>query len=265
MKAEIAVENLREVKDVLDKNDVEFWLDSGALLGAVRDGKKIEWDTDIDLGTWYTNVTQLTSIFPEFKKKGFSAFLDMKWGAMSILRGGVDNAVNVSLYREESDCAWTIWIVREKRVAKVLYRCVSVSNTRVYAKDPLKNKYFLSVLPLTLKQLITNTAWSQLNRLGCMVLVVVPKHFFEKLECLRFYGMEFNVPSDVEDYLAYRYGDWRMPARHWVYHRDDGAICSRRGEMLHTSIYDFSQKINYEKIKFVKRKRQQLFNVQVNF
>lgn len=87
MNVERAVENLREIKDILDKNGVEFWLDSGTLLGAVRDGKIIEWDTDIDLGTWYTNVTQLTSIFPEFKKRGFSAFLDMKWGAMSILRG----------------------------------------------------------------------------------------------------------------------------------------------------------------------------------
>ena len=34
---------------------------------------------------------------------------------------------------------------------------------------------------------------------------------------------------------------------------------------MHTSIYNFSkEKINYEKIKFVKRKRQ-LFKVQVNF
>ena len=229
MNVEIAVENLREIKDILDKIGVEFWLDLGTLLGAVRDGKIIEWDNDIDLGTWYNNVTRIISIFPEFKKRGFSVMLDRKKGQMTILRDGTDNPVSVNLYREESGYAWMIWIVKKRMVERVLHRGVNMSNIRVYAKDPLKNKYFLSVLPLTLKQLITNTAWSQLNRLGCMVLVVVPKHFFEKLGRLEFYGMEFNVPSDVEDYLAYRYGDWRVPVRHWAFYREDGA--SRRGEM----------------------------------
>jgi phosphorylcholine metabolism protein LicD len=228
MKVEIAVENLREIKDILDKNGVGFWLDSGTLLGAVRDGKIIEWDIDIDLGAWYNNVTQLISIFPEFKKRGFSVFLNRKLGIMTILRGGVDNMVAVGLYRQGSGCAWNIWIVGKKKVEKVLYRCVNMANIRVYAKNPLKNKYFLSVLPLTLKQLIANTAWSQLNRLGCNFLMAVPKRFFEKLGCLEFYGMKFNVPSDVEDYLAYRYGDWRVPVRDWVCCRDDGAIYSRR-------------------------------------
>jgi hypothetical protein len=187
MKAEIAVENLREIKDILDKNGVEFWLDSGALLGAVRNGKIIEWDTDIDLGTWYNNVTRLISIFPEFKKRGVSAFLDRKWGQMIIWRGE-HNAMTVSFYRERSGCAWMIWIVTEKRVVKVLCRLVSVSNIRMYAKDPLKNKYFLSMLPLTLKQLITNTVWSQLNRLSCMVLMVVPKHFLRSWGVWSFMG-----------------------------------------------------------------------------
>jgi len=231
MRAEIAVENLREIKDILDKNGVEFWLDQGTLLGAVRDGKIIEWDNDIDLGTWYNNVTRLVSIFPEFKKRGFSVLLDRKQGVITILRDGTDNPVCVSLYREGSGCAWWIWIAREKRVEKVLYRCVNMSKIRVYAKDLLKNKFLLSLLPLTLKQLIANTAWSQLNRLGCMVFMVVPKHFFEKLGRLEFYGMEFNVPSDVADYLAYKYGDWKVPVRDWVFCRDDGAAYSRRGGM----------------------------------
>lgn len=45
-------------------------------------------------------------------------------------------------------------------------------------------------------------------------VIVVPKHFFERLNNIEFYGMGFNIPSDVEDYLAYRYGeDWRVPKK----------------------------------------------------
>jgi phosphorylcholine metabolism protein LicD len=225
MNVEVAVENLREVKDVLNKNGVEFWLDSGTLLGAVRDGKIIEWDNDIDLGTWYNNVTRIISIFPKFKKKGFSLRFSRKWGTMTTWRGK-HNAITISLYKERSDCAWMIWKVKYSSLmilVKALYRSVDMSNIRVYAKDTLTNKYFLSLLPSTLKQLIADIAWAQLNKLGYNFLIVVPKHFFEELEHLEFYGTEFNVPSDVENYLAYRYGNWKVPVRNWVYHRDDGA------------------------------------------
>lgn len=40
-----------------------------------------------------------------------------------------------------------------------------------------------------------------------------------------FYGMEFKVPAETEEYLAYRYGkNWRTPKRDYVYYKDDGAI-----------------------------------------
>lgn len=52
---------LREAKRVVDKHGVEFWLDSGTLLGAVRDGKIIPWEHDIDLATWYTNSWRIVS------------------------------------------------------------------------------------------------------------------------------------------------------------------------------------------------------------
>jgi lipopolysaccharide cholinephosphotransferase len=49
MNEELAAKNLRPLKEVFDKFGIKFWLDHGALLGAVRDGKIIEWDDDIGL------------------------------------------------------------------------------------------------------------------------------------------------------------------------------------------------------------------------
>ena len=47
-------------------------------------------------------------------------------------------------------------------------------------------------------------------------LVVIPKHHFEKLETVDFYGIKFTIPSDVENYLECRYGkDWRIPKKEW--------------------------------------------------
>ena len=53
---------------------------------------------------------------------------------------------------------------------------------------------------------------------------VIPKHHFEKLSSINFYGMEFNIPSDVEKYLELHYGNWNVPEKKYSYWRDNGAI-----------------------------------------
>ena len=232
MKVEIAVENLRDVKEVFDKNDVNFWLDSGVLLGAVRDGKIIEWDTDIDLGTWYNNLTKLISTFPKFKKKGFNIILNRKWTCTTLRR--FDFNINVELYHKRGDYAWRVWKVYKKgTIINILDRCVNISNLRIYTKQKgtfaRKIKHLSSLLPPALKQLVTDTAWLALHRLGCMVPEVIPKRYFEKLSTIQFYGKKFNIPSDVEKYLEYRYGsDWETPKGGWIYYRDDGAAAPNR-------------------------------------
>lgn len=40
---------LQEFKRVCEENHLRWWLDSGSLLGAIREGKIIDWDDDIDV------------------------------------------------------------------------------------------------------------------------------------------------------------------------------------------------------------------------
>ena len=221
------MKNLRQVKDVFDRNDVIFWLDSGILLGAVRDGKMIEGDTDIDLGTWYHNLTKIISFFSEFKKRGFDIVLNKKWTCITLRK--FDFNINVELYHNRYGYAWRVWKVARKGIfVNILDRCVNISNLRLYAKKKVtfsqKIKNLSSLFPSTLKQIVTDTAWLALHRLGCMVPEIIPKHYFEKLSTIQFCEMEFRIPSHVKKYLEYRYGsDWETPKEEWIYYRDDGA------------------------------------------
>ena len=61
------------------------------------------------------------------------------------------------------------------------------------------------------------------------VIVTVPSHFFQNLSPSLFYGMEFRVPYQVEEYLEYRYGeDWRIPRKDYIYYEEDGAIAKNQ-------------------------------------
>lgn len=53
----------RAAADVLDKAGVTWWLTSGVLLGHIRDGAWIPWDTDVDLGIWPDDVDRTRAAF----------------------------------------------------------------------------------------------------------------------------------------------------------------------------------------------------------
>ncbi|MDH5450878.1 MAG: hypothetical protein OEX77_08285, partial [Candidatus Bathyarchaeota archaeon] len=91
-----------------------------------------------------------------------------------------------------------------------------------------KSERFLPILPLKLRQFLTDMIWSILDRRSLIAPLVISKHHVQKLSTIRFYGMNVNVPFDVEKYLEYRYGsNWKISTKEWKY-EDDGAIRSVR-------------------------------------
>jgi len=70
---DIAKYILLEVKSVLDKNNIEFFLSSGTLLGAVRGNKILNHDFDIDIGAKQeVLVPKLNDIEKQFRDLGYA-------------------------------------------------------------------------------------------------------------------------------------------------------------------------------------------------
>lgn len=77
MRPECCTQHLLELVDdvhaVLAAHGVPHWLDFGTLLGAVRDGELIPWDTDADFGIFARDRERVLALREEL---GHPLFLD---------------------------------------------------------------------------------------------------------------------------------------------------------------------------------------------
>ena len=61
-----ACELLENMKQILDKNNILFWLDFGTLLGAYRDKDFISYDCDIDIAILYEDAERVRKFIEKF-------------------------------------------------------------------------------------------------------------------------------------------------------------------------------------------------------
>lgn len=68
---EVNEKNLIDIKRILDKAGIKFWLSHGTFLGAYRDQAIIPYDVDTDLAIYAEDLPKLVSCENEFAEEGF--------------------------------------------------------------------------------------------------------------------------------------------------------------------------------------------------
>ncbi len=236
MTEHILINLLRQVKEVLDKHNIEFWLECGTLLGAVRNGKFIPWEHDIDLGAWQEKMTDVikTSILKELCSRNFAVKVFENY----IHIGGETVHTDINLYHISNDKAIILRQGPKCLKDRILYYVAMVLvdpynpgldfRELSFAKRLIKGSLFklCCVLPSRLRKQLAQIAMAVYKKIGVKdVSWVIPSDYFMNLSTIKFYGMEFKVPNKIEEYLAYRYGeDWKTPKRNWRTNTDDGAV-----------------------------------------
>lgn len=233
MKEDSLINLLQQVKEVLDDQGIEFWLDCGTLLGAVRDGKFLPWEHDIDLGVWCHNfLPKLRMIVSkDLRNRGFKVHIYENY--MNIRKEETVTDINFYLINNDKAVCHQIIDKRYKFLNFFSNVLLSPHDYEVYKEKSLKIRFTMwaiisinRIMPSFLRKHIIKILPIVYNKIKYKEnLWVVPTKYFLDLSTINFYGMEFKVPAFTEEYLAYRYGeDWNIPKIEWKTSRDDGAV-----------------------------------------
>jgi len=246
------IDDLLDVKSVFDKHRIVFWLDYGTLLGAVRDGRIIPWDDDVDLGVLEAEKKKLLRAINELVKKRFYVHYDGALDKLVIMRLG--RGIHINLIR---------WIVGGK------YACIKLGTAKFHAIIvilsfvrrimcipqgdylnyrlklcelwPLPNRFIwlllcrflklISIVPFKVRVAVSRVIKllerTMIKLIGdAFIVFIFPSYHLREFNVIEFYGTRFRVPSDTEKYLERHYGKgWRTPMESWHWLKD---ACTRR-------------------------------------
>lgn len=176
MDKKLIIKDIQDILAIFEKLNVPIYLSYGALLGAVRDGKLIPWDDDIDF-----DVTAKLDL--KTRKEIGWLLTDLGFKTQPIVFnvfGRMEPAVN----GYNGDATSGI-IVCERNFQFSIF----------FYKDD-------------------GDDYNCYPMLGAQRLIGIPKRFFDGDYKVKLYREKFRTPGPHKDYLTYVYGkDWKKPIK----------------------------------------------------
>jgi len=207
---------LVEITEILNKNDVFYWIDSGTLLGIIREGKLLSGDIDIDISIPYTEKDKVLALLPEFQSIGY--FFKESWGYKTIdyifkLKSeGKDRVIDFQIYYENKQK--NIWYSpqfvnrKSSNILSKIIRKIIHDYIIGHSKSKKTSKY-----PF---------AYDHITWVESKELVGTPKYIE---------NTKIKAPENITGILELHFGStWKTPNRNWNFIRDDGAFVRNNPE-----------------------------------
>lgn len=177
---------LERTTKLLEKYKIPYWLESGTLLGIIRENRLLPWDNDIDISIRNENLDRLLKILPKFFWRGLMTRVK---------------------YHKTDDPPFT---KGEVRIIKV------------YASKLL---FFrgLIVLDIFVQKRLNDLNYSIIT-VRRHTKRAIPSRFTDELTTVRFNEKDYSIPKLTDEYLTYCYGDWHTPVKVWDCTKDDLSI-----------------------------------------
>ncbi len=220
---------LKWLVDLLDKHRINYWLDSGTLLGVIREGKVLDHDKDIDLGAWADQVDKIEhSLVPELqnchygvKKRRYRGLIHKYIFSPNLPSHSLTQPpaqplkIHLNIFQETGGYAWCPWSGILRRKTKWQGSRFNPGYIAFKIRDKLSrlaNKHIREIK-------LARFPYCHIFDIGTWW---IPASFFKELTR----DPKFNaaIPAQYRGYLAFRYGNWQVPSRIWDCTRDDPAL-----------------------------------------
>ena len=188
----VELELLRELDRVCKKLGLKYFLDSGTLLGAVRDGHFIPWDDDIDVIMLRKDYNKLVE--DAGKSFGDDYFFQCAYTDTLYFRGHAQ-------LRKKGTCAMLPYEAKHVKFDQGVFIDVFVLDGIAPSKEELKEQFRQKEKIRKLLQIISNPASPNKIKMAVKVLLAGPcklvyrnvVNFYSKYEeiCSRYEGSEY--------------------------------------------------------------------------
>lgn len=221
-------EVIKEIIVYLKDQGIDVWFDQGSLLGLVRDGKFIEWDTDVDLGALDISLEKKLAIARYFYKRYGSAFYSQANNSIKTsfldIKANIVWQIDLAFYTSRAEHLEKNWLAKSNSTAIVffLYLAEIFGGSRIRTRkitSRLVGHLFSSVYSQTLASWLYKRVSKKIEYIS----VSAEKSYFQPLQKNAFLGA--SIPNDPQGYLALKYGEqWHIPQKTWDYLAEDGGI-----------------------------------------
>lgn len=239
------VKELSEAKKIFDQAGIKYWLDMGTILGALRNGELISWDNDIDFSCEITEAPKVFAAIPEFVKRGYKVVVT---DSEIYFNTSGHISIGMAFYRITNDKIWIIWLEKHSKLSFVTRYFKRVAE-RIMYRDyhhelPKLERWLYQTVPQkwswSIRKLLLDVClWFG----GRNYVMVFPRDMVDQLETITLCGMNFNVPSPVEEYVSMIYGQgWKVPDKKWQWDQI---------KAIDYNFFDQHQRINYHLLNYM--------------
>ena len=216
-----------EIAKQIEAAGVSYWLNSGTLLGVVRDGRLIDGDGDIDISAWWHDEGKILKLADRWKGDGYQVTERRYKGQLCKVKaehGHDDTArtIDIDIYRLSGNHAWCPQHVSKVRPQSLPHRV-------------LRPIYYGLAKALNRSSARGSTVSKESGLLYRVYTWWIPACFFQERDVHVLENVALYIPSRTSEYLAFRYGDWRTPNPGWICESDDRGLVTRRPEELFAS------------------------------
>jgi len=186
-----AIEVLKNVTSILEEANIQYYLDFGTLLGAIRDNSFIPWDNDLD-------ITILN-------EKDFIKIPEI----LNIINKQFGYSVKTITYKESN-------LSRKNKNKKVYYKELGFTDENNFQIAKVKKKKLFGLYKVRLDIFFKYKKDGFLNFVADgKKYKVEEKYLKDGLTTITFYNHNFYIPKQYKEYLTAVYGEWQKPDDSW--------------------------------------------------